>query len=129
MLPSSDSQYLTERALNHSVVSEGNATCLLFPQFQLPPGFDRETSDLLLRLSPGYPDVPPDMWWFDPPILRADGQPIPQTNVIELYLGRNWQRWSRHLDASHWRSGVDSIESFLALLRRELERCAQPVTA
>lgn len=101
-------------------------TCLLFRNFPLPKGYDSKNADLLLRLSAGYPDLPPDMWWFDPPVNRTDGQPIPQTNVIELYLGRNWQRWSRHLDATHWRAGIDGIENFLALLRRELERCAQP---
>jgi len=76
----------------------------------------------LLRFSPGYPDVAPDMWWFDPPVRRRDGQPIPATEVIERYLGRSWQRWSRHFAAGQWRSGVDGLESFLALVRKELER-------
>jgi len=97
-------------------------TCILFPGFILPGGFDRAQSDLLLRFSAGYPDVPPDMWWFDPPIRRVDSQLIPATEVIEHFLGRSWQRWSRHLAAGQWRSGVDGLESFLALVRKELER-------
>jgi hypothetical protein len=97
-------------------------TCVVLPEFCLPPGFDRPRSDLLLRFNPGYPDVPPDMWWFDPPVRRNDGQPIPATEVIERYLGRNWQRWSRHFAAGQWRSGIDGLESFLALVRKELER-------
>jgi hypothetical protein len=127
VLPPNDTKYLAERVLDHSVISDGGMTCVLFPQFPLPQGFQQNASDLLLRLNTGYPDVPPDMWWFDPPVLRADGQPIPQTEVIELHLGRNWQRWSRHLEPTQWRSGIDSIESFLALLRRELERSAPAV--
>ena len=99
-----------------------------FTGFVCPAGFDPEKADLLLRLQPGYPDVPPDMWWFDPPVRREDGQPIPQTEVIEHYLGRGWQRWSRHLPAGQWRSGIDGLESFLALLRKELERCVNGVT-
>jgi len=97
-------------------------TCVVFRAFNLPPGFNRTQSDLLVRISPGYPDVAPDMWWFDPPVKRADGQTIPATEVIEHHLGRSWQRWSRHLQAGQWRSGVDSLESFVALVRRELER-------
>jgi hypothetical protein len=62
------------------------------------------------------------MWWFDPPVRRADGQQIPATDAIEHHLGRSWQRWSRHLATGQWRSGVDGLESFLALVRRELER-------
>ena len=100
-------------------------TCVVLPGYILPSGYDRAASDLLLRLQPGFPDVPPDMWWFYPAIRRADGRAIPATEVIERHLGRDWQRWSRHFNAGQWRSGVDSLESFLALIRRELERCAR----
>jgi hypothetical protein len=122
VLPPNDTTYLTERDVEHLVASESNMTCLVLRGFSLPAGFDRAHSDLLLRFSTGYPDVPPDMWWFDPPIRRADGVPIPATEVVEHYLGRSWQRWSRHLAAGQWRSGIDGIENFLALVRRELER-------
>jgi len=125
MLPPNDTKYLSERAVNHSVTLEANMTCVVFANFSLPGGLDRTESDLLLRFSAGYPDVAPDMWWFDPPVRRADGQPIPATDVIEHHLSRSWQRWSRHLANGQWRSGVDGLESFLALVRRELERSVQ----
>jgi hypothetical protein len=99
-------------------------TCIVLPAFPLPAGYDRAQSDLLVRISAGYPDVPPDMWWFDPPVKRADGQAIPATEVIETHIGRNWQRWSRHLNGGQWRSGVDCLESFVAVIRRELETAA-----
>ena len=125
MLPLDETKYLVERfgSGGHILTSDANMTCIIFHEFSLPAGFDREKSELLLRLQPGYPDVPPDMWWFDPPICRADGQPIPQTEVIEHYLARSWQRWSRHLSPGQWRSGIDGLESYLALLRKELGRC------
>ena len=74
LLPTDDSKYLAERVGNgsHTLASESNMTCLVLRDYHLPAGFDREKSDLLLRLQPGYPDVPPDMWWFDPPVRRAD---------------------------------------------------------
>jgi len=126
MLPTNDIKYLTERVGNgrHTLTSEANMTCLVLGDFCLPEGFNHEKSDLLLRLQPGYPDLPPDMWWFDPPVHRADNQPIPATETIEHYLGRAWQRWSRHLSPGQWRAGVDSLESFFALLRKELEKSA-----
>jgi len=122
-LPQPDTAYLTERGVNFSVSSEANMTCVVLPGFALPAGYNQARSDLLLRLSPGYPDVPPDMWWFDPPVRLASGRGIPATDSIEQYLGRSWQRWSRHFSPGQWRSGVDCIESFLALIRKELERC------
>jgi hypothetical protein len=124
-LPAIDLKYLGDRATDHSVATEANMTCVVLAGFQLPPGYDGERSDLLLRLNPGYPDVPPDMWWFDPPVRRTDGRPIPAAEVFESHLGRTWQRWSRHFNPGQWRSGIDTLESFTALIRRELLRCAQ----
>ena len=121
-LPAVDTGYLNERARQHAVTIESGVICVVLGQFALPPGFDRTHSDLLLRLSPGYPDVPPDMWWFDPPVTLANGTTIPATEVRETYLGRTWQRWSRHFVAGQWRSGVDCLETFLGLIQRELRR-------
>jgi hypothetical protein len=128
MLPAQDAKYLNERAPNHSVTQESNMTCIVIPGFQLPSGYKCKQADLLLRLSAGYPDVPPDMWWFDPPLRREDGKVIPATEVVEHHVGRSWQRWSRHFGTGQWQSGIDSLESFVALVRREVERAVpEPV--
>ena len=121
-LPELDVVYLNERGIAHEVVSEAGVTCIVMPQWPLPEGFDHTASDLLLRLSPGYPDVQPDMWWFSPAVRRADGGELPNTNVVETYLGRAWQRWSRHFSRGQWQSGIDGLESYLALIRQDLER-------
>jgi hypothetical protein len=128
MLPAADTQYLNQRAPGHAVSSEAGMTCIVIPRFELPAGLTQRASDLLLRLSPGYPDIPPDMWWFDPPILRVDGREIPCTQSRERHVGRDWQRWSRHLSPGQWRSGIDSLESFLAIVRRELQAAANPTS-
>jgi Prokaryotic E2 family E len=127
VLPPDDIKYLEDRLGNgsYSIVTEANMTCIVFKDYRLPAGFDHEKSDLLIRLNAGYPDVPPDMWWFDPPARRVDGKPIPATEVIEHHLGRGWQRWSRHFRAGQWRSGIDSVESFLALVNKELNKSVQ----
>ena len=121
-LPDLDLAYLRERDIVHEIVSEAGMVCIVMPQWPLPRGFDRQASDLLIRLSPGYPDVPPDMWWFSPAVRRADGREFPNTNVVETYLGRAWQRWSRHFTGGQWQSGIDGLESYLALIRQNLER-------
>ena len=117
-----DTVYLKQRGIAHEVLNESGMTCVVLSQWPLPAGFDHEATDLLIRLSPGYPDVRPDMWWFDPPVRLADGKDLPATQVIETHLGRSWQRWSRHFSDGQWQSGVDGLESFLALIRRDLER-------
>jgi hypothetical protein len=129
MLPPLDVEFLRERWPNHSVHSESNMTCVLIREFDLPTGFNVASCDLLLRLAPGYPDVAPDMWWFEPAVLRIDGVPITATDVTESHLQRRWQRWSRHFQPGQWRSGVDSLESYLASIKRELMNSAPAVAA
>lgn len=128
-LPKSDIIYLADKKIAHEVLVEAGMTCVVFPKWILPRGYDRKTSDLLLRLQAGYPDVPPDMWWFDPAVRLTNGGLVPATDVTEQHLGRSWQRWSRHLEAGQWQSGIDGLESFLALIRRELNRCATGIAA
>jgi hypothetical protein len=123
-LPQSDVTCLVERGVEYSVSSEANMTCIVIRGYALPQGYDRTQADLLLRLNPGFPDVPPDMWWFDPAVRLTGGRNVQATEVTEHHLGRTWQRWSRHLNPGQWRSGTDSLESYLALIRKELERCA-----
>jgi hypothetical protein len=120
-LPAADAAYLKERFATHQMAAEAGMVCVVIPQWPLPGGLDSDASDLLIRLSPGYPDVAPDMWWFSPPVRRADGQELPATNVFENYLGRRWQRWSRHFKGGQWQSGVDGLESYLALIRQNIE--------
>ena len=125
MLPPIDQDYLQARAPGHAVSVDGGMIAIVIPSFLLPRGFTATVADLLLRLAPGYPDMQPDMWWFEPEVRRTDGQVIPATQSQEAYLGRTWQRWSRHLNPGQWRSGVDSLESYLALVRTELEIAAR----
>ena len=120
-LPQSDSAYLNERRVAHEIVTESGMTCVVMPQWPLPSGLDHDAADLLVRLSPGYPDVPPDMWWFYPAVHLANSKALPATDAVEQYLGRQWQRWSRHFTKGQWQSGIDGLASFLALIRQDLE--------
>lgn len=128
LLPA-DAQALDERSLVYEAIVESGMTCVVIKSWLLPAGYDHSESDLLLRLPAGFPDVAPDMWWFAPAVKLASGGVIPATEVVENHLGREWQRWSRHFQPGQWRSGVDGLESFLALIQHELVRCAAGVAA
>ena len=121
-LPQPDIEFLDARGLPYTVTEEANMTCVLFPGYALPAGCNVTHADLLIRLSPGFPDVPPDMWWFSPAVMRDDGQTIAATEHMENHLGRMWLRWSRHLSAGQWRSGTDDVQTYLAMIARELQR-------
>jgi hypothetical protein len=117
VLPALDQSFLADRGIPHEVRAEGGMICVVLANWPLPPGYGRPSADLLIRIPSGYPDLPPDMWWFDPPARLADGSSPPATESTEQYLGRSWQRWSRHFQTGQWKSGVDGLESYVALRR------------
>jgi Prokaryotic E2 family E len=112
-----DQTFLDSLGLTHTVeVADGFVNLVLadFPT----PGLDPDTVDLLLRLPFGFPDATPDMYWVSP-ALTANRSAIAGTEVTETYVGRSWQRWSRHI-GGQWRPGVDNLETYLAYVRRAL---------
>jgi hypothetical protein len=125
MLPADDVSFLNRHLFQWAVQPESGFVCIVIRGYALPPGFDVATSDLLVRLPLGFPDAVPDMWWFDPPLrIARTGAMPPASEVIETHLGRSWQRWSRHFPTGAWRPGRSGLESFFALIRKELNKWA-----
>ncbi|MYS09284.1 hypothetical protein GTW71_23255 [Streptomyces sp. SID6041] len=119
-LPAEDHAALRDEGLAYEVFEDSGMLCVELTDFPLPDGLNATQADILLRLHPLYPDVPPDMWWASPALTTAKGSTIPATEVHETHRGRSWQRWSRHLPSSAWQAGTDSLKSYVALLRTEL---------
>ena len=103
--------------------SEGGLVSVVIKGFHLPVGYQVDRSDLLVRLPPGFPDAAPDMWWFDPPLrISATGASPPNTDAMETYQDRIWQRWSRHFGGGSWRAGRSGLESYLSLVGKDLRK-------
>lgn len=125
MLPPHDMAFLADRAIAHTIQPERGMICVVIQSWPVPPGYQQAETDLLLRLASGYPDVPPDMWWCDPALVLVNGKRPQATESTEAYLGRNWQRWSRHFQPNQWQSHLDGLESYLARVRGEMIRSAR----
>ncbi|GAA3797043.1 E2/UBC family protein [Streptomyces phyllanthi] len=123
-LPAEDHAYLSREGYAYDVFDEDGMLCVQLNDVALPRGLNTARADILLRLAPLYPDVPPDMWWMAPAVTTARGAVIPATEQQETHRGRAWQRWSRHLPPDAWLAGTDSLESYLALIRTELREAA-----
>jgi hypothetical protein len=122
-LPARDVKFLNERGLAWELLPDPQgAACLVVKEFNVAAGgFTPATTELMIRIPPQYPMTPLDMWYCDPPVrLAASGQFATASEVMESHLGRNWQRFSRHLNGG-WRSGVDGLRSYFALIHRELQ--------
>lgn len=123
MLRPTDQAVLDELGCPYDVGTDGAFLTVLLAGFPLPPGLQPQRSDLLLRLPPGFPDAAPDMFWLDPAAVGPNGVAIAGTESREAYLGRTWQRWSRHI-AGQWRPGIDNLGTYLAYIRRCLDQAA-----
>jgi Prokaryotic E2 family E len=128
VLTEGDKAFLGEHGFDHEVISEGQMFSLIIRGFRLPDGYGPGVVDLLLRLPSGFPDAAPDMWWTSPAVAYLDGRVPPATEVRQEFVGQTWQRWSRHL-AIGWRPGIDNLQTYLRLIRTDLERGAMRVAA
>jgi hypothetical protein len=125
MLRPADQEYLSRLGLPYAVTQEAGMIALVVKDWRLPAGYEPREVELLVRLPAGFPDAAPDMYWCDPPVRLAGTGAYPQAaDLFEQHLGRQWQRFSRHLPPGAWQPGLDSLESYLALIKSDLERTA-----
>lgn len=122
-LPEFDRDYLMEKGYQFEEKIDANRNGLIIRNWILPDGkFNLQMSDLLILIPNGYPEVRPDMWYFDPAILLAPAnRPARQTQANITFEEKVWQRWSRHYPANEWRSGVDGIHTYLKKVQTALE--------
>ena len=130
VLPPDDVQFLREKYPNHIVRQVGAELHVLLRDFPIPPAYAPRTSDLLLRLPPGYPNAAPDMFWTKPDVKLASGawpdrseyHEVPGAGPgSEVYANVHWQRWSRHFQ-SGWIVGQPGLQSFVRTIQQELKR-------
>jgi hypothetical protein len=124
MIEEADLGFLRDRGLAYELGEVDSLRHLTIKDLPLPRGYDHSHVDLLIRVAPDFPDVKPDMFWVDPVIKKADGSWAPQSEVMQAFEGRTWQRFSRHLAADQWRLGIDDIRTWLAMIEQMLRRDA-----
>src|SRR5690348_14919503 len=77
-------------------------------QGQLAPA---KTFKLLIVVPNGYATTRLDSFYTQPRLLRINGAEPDRANGSSNFLGSDWQFWSRHLDDSEWRVGIDGMET------------------
>lgn len=122
VLPDKDLETLARLGRPYRVVAESGVICVTIEGYELPPGLEPSAADLLVRLPGSWPDGQPDMFWMDPPV-RVRGALPPATDYFQSFLGRTWQRWSRHLQGG-W-GPADDLGTWLRVIRSELMKAAQ----
>lgn len=122
LLPEIDRDYLESKGYEYEVSPLGGETHLVLHNYEFPEAYAPRQADLLIILPAGYPNANPDMFWTCPDVKLVNGSWPTASQYHHTYGTRSWQRWSRHFPAGTWRPGVDTIRTYLASIRRELEK-------
>ena len=108
----------------HSQVEHGpGLDWIVFRAFPLPAGWNRESTDLLVLIPPGYPETPPDNFYVQNG-LRTESGTVPGNYAEDQdVLGESWAQFSYH--AKDWCPGPDphdrdSLLTFMVAVERRL---------
>lgn len=121
-LPPKLANELAELRAEHEIETyeDSSHVNVVFKNFPLGEAYNRQASDLLIRVPLSYPDSGPDMFWTDPGLLLRDGRLPQNANSEEIHANRRWQRFSWH--HSRWNSVTDNVDSYLEFVRCRLRQ-------
>ena len=87
--------------------------------FRLPPGWNRETTDLLVMLPPGHPATPPRCFYVQPGLRLASNAAAKGDSNERAHLhGEEWTRFG--CDTKEWHPSF-SLETFMGAIERSLQ--------
>jgi hypothetical protein len=120
VIPQADDKYLKEKAFPHELMQQGSEIHVVLKGWSFPEAYTPRAADVLIRLLPGYPITPIDMFWTSPDIKLVNGAWPLNSATYETHGGRAWQRWSRH--TPEWRPGIDNLRTFITAITAEINR-------
>lgn len=89
---------------------------IMFREFSLPPGWNREKTELLVIVPPGYPTTPPDNFFVRDGLRLADGSQPNNYSEGQSVLGGRWAQFSFHAQAWDPRANPDDGDGLLTFL-------------
>jgi|ERR1035437_1487310 hypothetical protein len=120
LIPKADEDFLLEKQFNYELRQAGSEIHLVIREYTFPPAYGSTKADLLIIIPPAYPMAALDMFWTCPDVKLASGAwPQACEHHEPKADGRTWQRWSRHIE---WRSGVDTLRSFMTAVVSEINK-------
>jgi Prokaryotic E2 family E len=133
-LPEEDQEFLDDNGVAYELKTEKlpdgtERNAILFPAFAVNGNLRAQvegqpvmpsTCELLILMPIGYATTKLDSFYTSPHLKRPDGtDPDRATGPVDLF-GKPWQFWSRHLEDSDWRVGIDGLRTYLSYIRAEL---------
>src|SRR5689334_16896076 len=105
ILPEEDVEFLDASGHSWMTIQDGNGQWVIIKDYPVPEGYKKDRVDIALKIDAGYPVSQIDMVYFNPDLVRLDGNAIAAL-ASQSINGEQWQRWSRHRTGENpWRPG------------------------
>lgn len=96
----------------------------IFKAFQLPTGWARTHTGLLVLIPPGYPMTAPDNFYVEPGLKLTSGAPPQNYSEPVNHQGRSWGQFSLHLERG-WGASADifsghNLLTFMLIVEKRL---------
>lgn len=103
------------------------------PKFELPDGWSKRYTALLILLPPAYPDVPPDGFYIDKGLATKSGKPPShyfQGRDHNRLYDKNWAWYCIHAEKDNWQPSAnllkgDNLLKYIELIRAVLTKIAK----
>ena len=122
LIPEIDRDFLREKEYDFLIIPESGTTHLVIKNFSFPEPYNPRVADILIIIPAGYPNAALDMFWTRPDVKLVNGSWPTAADQPAVFRNETWQRWSRHFTHAPWRPGVDNVRTFLAVIKKDLEK-------
>jgi len=92
-----------------SVTCSDSLDWIRFEGFNLPPGWNRNKTCVLVLVPAGYPVTPPDNFYVPIGLRTALGNPPSNYTESQSLLGEQWGQFSLHVDGE-WKPSADHLQ-------------------
>ncbi len=117
-----DVEFLDGTGWGWQTLDEGRRW-LIVDSYPLPAGYNLDMCSIAMEVSSQYPTAEIDMFYCYPPLALSSGMALAACEHVETINGQQYQRWSRHRDASApWVPGKDNVRTHFGLVEESLGR-------
>ena len=107
------------------VETGANLEYIIFKNFRLPQGWNRESTELLIIIPAGYPVTPPDNFYVAPGLRLQTGAMPGNYSEGQQHFGRIWGVFSMHIEggwtpSSNLMGGDNLITFMLTVVEKRL---------
>ena len=101
----------------------GTGWCFI-PAFDLPKGWNKRTSNLLIIVPAGYPHIPPDSFFLEQGLRDTSGRPVKSYFEEQVgpnpYHDRGWAWFCYHIQRDSWHPAFHPLEGDTLLTYADL---------